>query len=716
SDSRCLDPNDPLPFEELLVPFATVANERLAARDGTGYANLAEPAWIDLERQLLRHLAELCGEALLLEFAIFRSARQSSLERLLASDAPPSRTQYRAFTRKMLGGGLPAFFQEYSVLARLVGTMLDNRIAATAELLERLASDRELIRQTFASAEPEGDFGPVIAIQLALSDPHDGGRTVSAVTFANRLRVAYKPRDVRPEAHFFALVEWCNRQGLSLPLKTLRVLDRGSYGWIEWAPYAPVEGPAAARCFYRRAGMLLRLVSVLEGTDCHAENLVACGEQPVVVDLETLPAPRLRESGDGLPQQLGGRRSDAVLRTDLLPCWYATEYGEWSDISALGGIDGRWTVATEWQKVNTDGMTRGHAGRLESPGANVPRLGDVPLAASEYAREVVDGFGEMQRLLVDCRDVLLQAGSPLPALTEQPVRFVLRDTRACDVLLRQARRPNTLRNGAAHSIQLEALAPALLAEERRHFWPLLRFEQEALEQGDIPRFSACASSDTLLLMDGQRIDRCFLAPSGAMVRARLAGLDDWELVEASGLIQAALEALGREGVVGVGETLPNHGDADSVVLDEEELLQAAVAVGDARRRRVIRYPDGSAGWAELRYSADHGRFQYQPVGYDLYGGRGGIALFLAALARVTGDAAWRDLALATLRPFCQLLQPFGPRHRLLAAMEVGGAEGAGSIVYALTHCGRLLDEPALVEQALAIAATLMPERIAVGGY
>ena len=39
--------------------------------------------------------------------------------------------------------------------------------------------------------------------------------------------------------------------------------------------------------FYRRQGALLALLYALEATDFHAENLIASGEFPVLIDLET---------------------------------------------------------------------------------------------------------------------------------------------------------------------------------------------------------------------------------------------------------------------------------------------------------------------------------------------------------------------------------------------------------------------------------------------
>ena len=45
--------------------------------------------------------------------------------------------------------------------------------------------------------------------------------------------------------------------------------------------------------FYRRQGVLLALLYLLGMTDIHHENLIACADQPVLVDVETLLHPDL---------------------------------------------------------------------------------------------------------------------------------------------------------------------------------------------------------------------------------------------------------------------------------------------------------------------------------------------------------------------------------------------------------------------------------------
>ena len=72
------------------------------------------------------------------------------------------------------------------------------------------------------------------------------------------------------------------------------MLDRSTHGWVEFVEHLPCRDHDEARRYYERAGMLLCLFYVLEGTDCHYENIIASGEYPVLIDTETLMHHRAR--------------------------------------------------------------------------------------------------------------------------------------------------------------------------------------------------------------------------------------------------------------------------------------------------------------------------------------------------------------------------------------------------------------------------------------
>src|SRR5438876_3426725 len=137
-DRRFLDPENPLPFEEVLAPFVILSGQRCAAQAGVAYHLLSSEAHGRLQRHLLQSLAFYAGPTLYLVFALERIQQQSSLERLLANDH--NRAFYQRFVTYMLQGRLARIFQEYAVLARLLATISDRWVEATVEFLQRLAA------------------------------------------------------------------------------------------------------------------------------------------------------------------------------------------------------------------------------------------------------------------------------------------------------------------------------------------------------------------------------------------------------------------------------------------------------------------------------------------------------------------------------------------------------------------------------------------------
>lgn len=244
---RCLDPEDPIPFEEVYLPFVQVARQKLIAQVGESWHLLTEAVHISLERQLLKKLGILFAKSLHIEFSLFKALKQSPFTLLLGRlQSSNSREQYQTFINDLKAGKLLSFFQKYSVLARLVATLMDLWVEEKAEFFQRLALDWPTIQQTF-----QDDIDQVIAIQLNLSDPHNRRRSVMILTFASGLKLVYKPRGLSLEAAYFQLLNWCNQQGSLLPFKLLKVIDCKTHGWMEYVEHLPCKDEAAAQRYYQ---------------------------------------------------------------------------------------------------------------------------------------------------------------------------------------------------------------------------------------------------------------------------------------------------------------------------------------------------------------------------------------------------------------------------------------------------------------------------------
>src|SRR5690606_10332068 len=173
-----------------------------------------------------------------------------------------------------------------------------------------------------------------------------------------------------------------------------------------------MEFAEAARCtaaddvhrFYVRAGMLLALVHAMGGTDFHLENIVACSEQPVLVDLETLLSPRLHEMETAVPftgalKVAADRMRDSVMATQFLPSGMAVIGDESADISGLGAITGREVEGRALEHVNTDGMRTVRRRMAVPAGANSPFADASAGVPQAYVEDVVTGFREAIALM-----------------------------------------------------------------------------------------------------------------------------------------------------------------------------------------------------------------------------------------------------------------------------------------------------------------------------
>src|SRR5260370_8542771 len=87
--------------------------------------------------------------------------------------------------------------------------------------------------------------------------------------------------------------------------------------------------------------MLLCLAYLMEATDCHHENVIACGEYPQLVDVETLLHHRHRnlepERQPSAAAVAQDRIWDSVLRTLFLPQWFLDRAGNSFDVSGFIG-------------------------------------------------------------------------------------------------------------------------------------------------------------------------------------------------------------------------------------------------------------------------------------------------------------------------------------------------------------------------------------------
>ncbi len=102
--------------------------------------------------------------------------------------------------------------------------------------------------------------------------------------------------------------------------------------------------------------------------------------------------------------------------------------------------------------------------------------------------------------------------------------------------------------------------------------------------------------------------------------------------------------------------------------------------------------------------------QIAPMGYDLYGGSCGIAVFLAAYSRTRGSSAAAEMARAAIVQAAATVRSAN-RKRLARSLGVGGGVGIGSLVYGLATVAQLLGDADALQAAASAAEILTDEMI-----
>lgn len=595
--------------------------------------------------------------------------------------------------------------EDYPVLARHLVTRIAKWVAFSLEFLAHLCADWEELKATFS---PEQEPGLVASIGGGAGDSHRGGRSVMIVRFSGGLQVVYKPRSLSVDEHFQVLLEWLNRRGTHPAFRTLKILNRGAYGWVEFVAAEPCESPEGVRRFYQRQGGYLALLYALEATDLHYENLIAAGEHPVLIDLESLFHPRIRtpEIEQADVRLVSNATTYSVLRIGLLPyrTWAAKEF-DGVDLSGLGGEAGQLTPGRvlQWERAGTDEM-RAMRRQMEMPGSNNrPRLEDAEVNILDYTEAIAEGFTQLYRLLLEHREELLADDGMLMRFATDEVRAIVRATRVYGLLMQESSHPDMLRD----ALELDRFYDRLWLgiNENKYLPRVIPHERADLLGGDIPMFTTQPGSRDVWSSSGERIPD-FLNETGlSLVRERLRRFSEADLSRQLWFIRASLATLtlSRDDLMKWPSYRPI---APERMLEgaelRERLLAEASAVGDRLEALALRGAEDVA-WIGLAYS--NKQWGMVPLLEDLYGGACGLLLALAYLGEVTGKERYTALAQTALRTLRRRLV-----HTKDAFYSIGAFNGLGGLLYALSHLRMLWKDDSLLEELEELLA-LLPELI-----
>jgi lantibiotic modifying enzyme len=563
-------------------------------------------------------------------------------------------------------------FERFPGLAFVIGTLCVNWRQNAVEVLTRLDEDGDRLAQLPFSID---STDPLTEVRTSAGDRHNGGRSVALLRFGSGRGVVYKPKDLRHGVAMMKLLEFLNDQGAPLNLAVRDVLPRGEYGWEERIEPAPTNEPGGFNRFYRRLGMLTRLVQVLSGRDFWADNLLAEGEFPHFIDLECLytPPTPLPTSLPATSRDLSERLERTALSTSiLLMSWLPSPDMPGRDFGCLSHAD---ELITEWG--------------TPFPLPPYRPWNDQGLADPwEYAEEVVQGFRDMHDVLVRAQSQLLADDGPLMSFLEIPVRHILRSTPEYYQILRTSLHPFALINGTTRDTLLAALYSLPCSNDPSESGlAITNAEVDALRQLDVPTFMTETTSTSLFAPPGLEVRGHFKDSAEQHVRGGVTDLDAPGLEADVRLLRTAIDAARG------GAEVPLHITCVPSALSVDEASEAADQIAT-----LIRDARGAPlgigrGWLGLFWNPMLDVWGVEPAGHDLCGGALGPAMFLGAHSSVTGASQSGAVCLETLDDILN-------DNRLPAAeRSLPGLAGPGAVTYVASYAAEWLRQPHLAVMA-----------------
>jgi type 2 lantibiotic biosynthesis protein LanM len=615
----------------------------------------------------------------------------------LAGDTPEARFDDFVDRAERDPAGL---FARFPVLARTMAAVGRTWSSASRAFVRDFVEDAPAVLPRSA--------GRLVQLQAGAGDVHREGRTVTILGFEDGRKLVYKPHSLAVDVHWAALLADLAQRGQGqgvLPLLATHAVDLGDHGYVDFVPARPCATRDELSRYYRRQGHLLALMYALEGIDVHSENVIASGEHPVLVDLETLFHPHIPNKLDEDPAARAGIRS--VLRVLLLPGRVeSTPEAPGFDLSGLGDrvgqvlarpvplmmAQGTDTMHVEWQPTELP------------PNPHRPMLGESEVDVMEYLDEVVDGFGAMARLLAKHRRELIAPGGAIAAFGDDEIRVLVRNTSFYAALLRASYHPPLSRDGLDRErifdrlYQEVAYQPplaSLVARERADLW-----------DGDIPVFTARASSTRLVDSRGGPIDGVLVQSGFEAACERLSRIDEADIERQTWLIRASFAT------IPLADAEPHwRGSALSTEvrrrLSSDERLAYAVRAGD-RLVELAHRTEGRAGRANWLGMTMLGEREWTVVASDVnvYDGVLGVALFLGELARITGRRDYAETAEGALGCY----QAQERLRRELGEQDTLGLAGVGaSAAVVLPRLGRA-DEASAALDWTGLASLVAAEK------
>ncbi|MEJ7530171.1 type 2 lanthipeptide synthetase LanM [Staphylococcus hominis] len=595
--------NDTSDFKYSIVnPFIGYAEEKLNILiNKTENITISKTVKEKMLHAIKTELFNISGKVLALDYNYFKSNNpdiQSSIFQHYIKNNFSSLNQWKEV------------FNKYPTLAKLITKRLQFLLNFYKEVISRSDKDYLDIKKML---NIDTKTLKLKNINLSSGDSHNEGRTVCILEF-DVGKIVYKPKNLEINKAIDEFLLWFTNYTNSIDIKFPKGIYKENYSYVEFVGFKELSNDKEIENFYFRYGYLIALTYIFNITDIHLENLIAHGEYPVIVDIETSFQNNLPFQESLLVNLFKITDSNSVKASGLLP--QSLLIGEDDDNIDLGALKGKQQKLNKKAiipvGINTDDFHYEKVGQVYGPsGENIPKNQyNEEIDFNDYRNIIVEGFCDFIEKIYHNKELVLRK---INEMNNCKIRILLKGTEKYFSMIRFSNHPNYNQKMKYRERFLMNIWSYPYADKR----PILS-EFRDLIYNDIPIFETFMNSTNLLDSKGRIYENYFKESGLKKVENKLMSLNENEILFQKAILYTSL---------GLADEYLNKNPSKikvSKTVNFANLTYKYNYIAEQIQSKMIQYKK-NASFINLEMN-EKSRWSITPINESLYDGLSGIAL------------------------------------------------------------------------------------------
>ncbi|SDB23666.1 type 2 lantibiotic biosynthesis protein LanM [Pseudobutyrivibrio sp. YE44] len=567
-------------------------------------------------------------------------------ENLLKGNNSEEKNEY--YCKQLLRN--PEYLKEiYSIYPELI-RLLDIRVRDIYVYIGEIFENIECAKNRTI----DFNFDTLEELEIGQGDTHNGGRSVVKLTFNNG-NVYYKPRSMKIEKSFIKFQKWLKENCPEYKADfTYKIWDVGNAGFMKQIDNNECKSDQEINEFYYKIGQLLCVLYTFNAKDFHSENVIADGNTPVLIDMETLLHVSFEnELQENIIFEVSKKIEESVIGTALLPTLLPNM--KTNEVMEVGGIGRACKQFSPFKtqvlrNVGSTDVRIEFVNKEILPNKNHPVINGKPVGCTDYLEVIRDGFQQVYNWIECNKEAYIAEIKSVFGDIES--RAIIKNTNVYNQLIETGFHPDLLHNKWDRNIYLCRLGMFLVQKDEWKYKNVYQYEYNELNRGDIPIFFVVANKDKLYTNDGKAFHQINKGQTVVdTLEKKVKTMDLTDCQRQLALINQSF--LGCK----IKTDLPEKTKTVFVENDKEiEIHEGNIATaekianlcGQRSINKAIENENHSMWIGMMGFGNDY--YRITPIGLSIYRGNGGLAYFYYELYKKTRKKEYLGMAEKTFGP------------------------------------------------------------------